>query len=34
MMLVFTRFILMSDFGLINTWPGIILPQLTEPGSG
>ncbi|WP_424928880.1 carbohydrate ABC transporter permease [Amaricoccus tamworthensis] len=29
--LVVTQFILMSDLGLINTWAGIILPQLIVP---
>jgi multiple sugar transport system permease protein len=29
--LIVTHFILMNDFGLINTWGGIILPQLIVP---
>lgn len=29
--LVVTQFILMNDLGLINTWAGIILPQLIVP---
>lgn len=29
--LIVTHFILMSDFGLINTWLGVILPQLIVP---
>ncbi|WP_407668987.1 carbohydrate ABC transporter permease [Neorhizobium galegae] len=29
--LVVTQFILMNDMGLINTWTGIILPQLVVP---
>ncbi|MCX8280146.1 carbohydrate ABC transporter permease [Phyllobacterium sp. 0TCS1.6C] len=29
--LVVTQFILMNDMGLINTWAGIILPQLIVP---
>ncbi|WP_210166571.1 carbohydrate ABC transporter permease [Neorhizobium galegae] len=29
--LVVTQFILMNDMGLINTWAGIILPQLVVP---
>ena len=29
--LVITHFILMNDFGLINTWAGIVLPQLITP---
>lgn len=29
--LLVTHFILMNDFGLINTWGGIILPQLIVP---
>ncbi|MCM2456489.1 carbohydrate ABC transporter permease [Rhizobium sp. CG4] len=29
--LVVTQFILMNDLGLINTWAGIILPQLVVP---
>ena len=29
--LIVTHFILMNDFGLINTWAGIILPQLIVP---
>jgi multiple sugar transport system permease protein len=29
--LIITHFILMYDFGLINTWGGIILPQLITP---
>ena len=26
-----THFVLMNDFGLVNTWGGIILPQLIVP---
>jgi len=29
--LIITHFILMNDFGLINTWGGIVLPQLITP---
>jgi multiple sugar transport system permease protein len=29
--LIVTHFVLMNDFGLINTWGGIILPQLIVP---
>ncbi len=29
--LIVTHFILMNDFGLVNTWTGIILPQLIAP---
>ena len=29
--LVVTQFVLMSDLGLVNTWAGIILPQLIVP---
>ncbi|HEY1721397.1 MAG TPA: carbohydrate ABC transporter permease [Magnetospirillaceae bacterium] len=29
--LIITHFILMNDFGLINTWAGIVLPQLIAP---
>ena len=29
--LIITHFVLMADFGLINTWLGIILPQLIVP---
>ncbi len=29
--LIVTHFILMNDFGLINTWAGIVLPQLIVP---
>jgi multiple sugar transport system permease protein len=29
--LIITHFILMNDFGLINTWGGIVLPQLIAP---
>ncbi len=29
--LLITHFILMNDFGLINTWAGIVLPQLIAP---
>lgn len=29
--LVVTQFVLMSDMGLVNTWAGIILPQLIVP---
>lgn len=29
--LIVTHFILMNDFGLVNTWGGIILPQLILP---
>ena len=29
--LIVTHFVLMNDFGLVNTWGGIILPQLIVP---
>jgi multiple sugar transport system permease protein len=29
--LIVTHFVLMSDFGLVNSWGGIILPQLIVP---
>ena len=29
--LVVSQFILMSDLGLVNSWAGIILPQLIVP---
>ena len=29
--LIITHFVLMNDFGLINTWLGVILPQLIVP---
>jgi multiple sugar transport system permease protein len=29
--LIITHFILMNDFGFINSWAGIILPQLIQP---
>lgn len=29
--LIVPHFILMNDFGFINTWPGIVLPQLIVP---
>jgi multiple sugar transport system permease protein len=29
--LIVTHFVLMNDFGLINTWGGIVLPQLIVP---
>ena len=29
--LIVTHFVLMNDFGLINTWLGVILPQLIVP---
>ncbi len=29
--LIVTHFVLMNDFGLINTWGGVILPQLIVP---
>ena len=29
--LIVTHFVLMNDFGFINTWRGVILPQLIVP---
>jgi multiple sugar transport system permease protein len=29
--LIVTHFVLMNDFGLVNTWGGVILPQLIVP---
>jgi multiple sugar transport system permease protein len=29
--LIVTHFVLMSDFGLVNSWGGVILPQLIVP---
>ena len=29
--LIVNHFVLMAEFKLLNTWPGIILPQLIDP---